>query len=162
MLLKVCQKTFLGILKISKFRVQRVCNKDFLTGESPNELRGGDHCSQKMKEKLTKVTKFIESLEYVESIYCRGKSNRQYLPSHLFITLLWRTFNNMMDAEGMTVKYEYFRKVFVENYNIGFGCSATDQCSKCMELKDKIKTVVNLDEKQTLSMFIGLLCFTSF
>lgn len=150
-LVKVCQKAFLSILNVSKFRVQRLCRLVFQTGESPKELRGGDHRSKKSEDKLSKVKSFIESLQPVESHYCRGKSKRQYLPSHLSISSLWEAYNNTIENE-FKVKYEYFRKIFVENYNVGFGSPATDQCSKCLELKERIKSVENWGEKEKLKI----------
>ncbi|XP_046673782.1 uncharacterized protein LOC124362930 [Homalodisca vitripennis] len=150
-LVKVCQKAFLDILNISKFRVQRLCRLVLQTGESPKELRGGDHRSKKSEEKLSKVKTFIEALQPVESHYCRGKSRRQYLASHLSISSLWKSYNNTTENE-FKVKYEYFRKIFVENYNVGFGSPATDQCSQCLKLKEKILSVVDFEEKGKLKI----------
>lgn len=147
--IKVCQKTFLDTLNISKFRVQRLCRKAFLTGASPKEVRGGDHRSHKSEEKLAAIKRFIESIKTIESHYCRGKSKRQYLPSHLSINSLWAAYNKSVENdEQLQVKYEYFRKVFVENYNVGFGSPATDKCSKCLELDEKIKKSAADQEQQ--------------
>lgn len=37
------------------------------------------------------------------------------------------------------VKQSYFRTIFRKNYNISFGSPATDECSKCIEIKESIK-----------------------
>ncbi|XP_039279730.1 uncharacterized protein LOC120350428 isoform X1 [Nilaparvata lugens] len=157
-LVKVCQKCFLDVLRISKFRVQRLCRKELMTGVSPQELWGGDHRSKHSELKLTEVKKFIESLHTVESHYCRGKSKRQYLPSHLSIQHLCNAYNEKVnDDEGLKVKYEYFRNVFVENYNVGFVSPATDQCSKCLELKERIKcTSISEVERSTLKTELAI------
>lgn len=119
-LVKVCQKFFLDILEISKFRVQRLCRKEIMTGESPNKLGGGDYRSKHSEEKIIEVKRFLQFFETLESHYCRGKSKRQYLPSHLSITHLCEAYNNKVDNDELKIKYEYF-KVFVEYYNVGFG-----------------------------------------
>lgn len=155
-LVKVCQKCFVDILKISKFRIQRLCRNELMTGMSPGERRGGDTRSKHSEPKLLEVKKFIESLQTVESHYCRGKSKRQYLPSHLSIQHLCDAYNNKVDNEELKVKYEYFRKVFVENYNVGFGSPATDQCSKCLELKERIKSTLNEEERSTLKTELAI------
>lgn len=56
-LVKVCQKCFIDILKISKFRIQRLCRKELMTGQSPKERRGGDHRSKHNQQKLVEVKK---------------------------------------------------------------------------------------------------------
>ena len=42
--------------------------------------------------------------------------------------------------------------MFVENYNVGFGSPATDQCSKCLELKERIRSTVNQEERGSLKI----------
>lgn len=39
----------------------------------------------------------------------------------------------------LQVKYALFRKIFLEEYNIGFGNPATDTCAYCDRVKDAIK-----------------------
>ncbi|RZF42031.1 hypothetical protein LSTR_LSTR006624 [Laodelphax striatellus] len=50
---QVCQKTFLGVLNISKDRVQRIARNHLNTGEMPREKRGGDRITHRFKAKNT-------------------------------------------------------------------------------------------------------------
>lgn len=127
-LMKVCQKAFLNILKVSKDRVRRIGLHHFLNGEAPKERRGGDRRSYKFADKKLNVKKFIERLRCVESHYCRGKSTRVYLHSDCSIHKLWKLYNEQSDVQ-LEVKYEYFRDIFNTDYNISFKTPKTDACS---------------------------------
>lgn len=137
-LVQVCQKAFLNILGIKKDRVQGQCKRHFVTGESPKETRGGDRKSKIFQPKREAVRQFIGRYEPVESHYCRNKTTRLYLPSHLSIRKLWRQYNKN-SVEQMKVKYDYFRTVFVDDFNISFKSAGTDKCSRCICLQNKIK-----------------------
>ena len=50
---------------------------------------------------------------------------------------MWEAYNNIVETEHLKVKYEHFRKKFVENYNVGFRLPATDYRSKCLESKER-------------------------
>lgn len=80
--------------------------------------------------KLHSVMQFINSLKCVESHYCKGKSNRKYLPSELSIKGLWKMYS---EIEGnVPVKESYFRMTFNTNYNLGFGSPRSDVFSLCL------------------------------
>lgn len=144
--MKVCRKTFLNVLRITKHRVLGVF-KRFKQGnaEVPVETRGGDRLSEKYHDKKLAVMKFICSLKGCESHYARAHSNRIYLPSELNITILWRMYNDATE-DNLKVKEAYFRKIFVHNYNIGFSSPTVDECSTCLELKSRLN--VEKDESQ--------------
>lgn len=80
---------------------------------------------------------FINQLKCVESHYCRGKSNRKYLPSELNVKKLWRVY--LSKTGHLAVKQSFFRNIFNTQYNVGFGTPRTDVCSTCLSLMEKIK-----------------------
>lgn len=133
-----------------------MCRICFIETGIPEERRGGDHRSKKSEAKLAKIQEFIESLQPIESHYCRGKSKRQYLPSHLSIRILWRCYNAQEENPNLKAPYDYFRQVFVKYYNVGFGSPATDQCSKCMELKERIKNTRDQAKKRELNVTLEI------
>lgn len=47
----------------------------------------------------------------------------------------------------MQCKESFFRCVFNNSFNIGFGAPQVDVCSQCLEYKEKIKREKNQDEK---------------
>lgn len=117
----VCKKLFINTLCISRDRVQLLCKKFLEFGDVPKEKRGGDKKSLKYRDQKKAVKDFIESLQTLENHYCRGKNiTRQYLSSELSIKLLWEQYQSSHD-DNLKVKYDYFRNIFDNEYNIGFG-----------------------------------------
>ncbi|XP_050542186.1 uncharacterized protein LOC126907768 [Daktulosphaira vitifoliae] len=146
----VCKKAFTDIFRISKKRVDFVCKNYFKTGQSPKENRGGQRPAPKYEIQREMVKAFILKLKPIESHYCREKNtNRQYLPSEMSISSLYKVFNDT--TPGQDVKYDFFRSIFCTDFNIGFGSPATDCCSLCISLTQKIKVTRCLIEKRELS-----------
>ncbi|KAL4706794.1 hypothetical protein ACJJTC_018175 [Scirpophaga incertulas] len=147
----VCQKFFLHIFGITKHRVAFVMQKFYHSGEVGTEHRGGDRKSVKYVERKQSVHNFIEKLKCVESHYCRKSktAERKYLPSELNISKLYRMY---VESEFVLpeVKQSYFRRIFNNTYNIGFGTPKTDVCSTCLELIEKIKIEADPVKKNTL------------
>lgn len=145
----VCQKAFLGILNITKHRVQYIMKKFLETGGEPvKEKRGGDHKSHLFAEKKKSVMQFINLFQVDEPHYCRGHSERRYLPAQLSINKMWKMYNSLQNMEALKVTKGYFRKIFNNNYNLGFGSPRVDVCSVCLQLVEKIKREKNETRKQ--------------
>nr|CAH7751566.1 unnamed protein product [Callosobruchus chinensis] len=150
--LQVCQNTFLGILHVSKDRVQRIARNNILTGKVPVEKRGGDTRAAFYEDRRKSVKSFIEKLKGIESHYCRSKNiQRQYLSSDLNISKLYRMYNESVQG-NLKVKKTFFREIFLRDYNIGFGSPVTDACSKCIELSERIKAEKDEQKKVMLMM----------
>lgn len=86
---------------------------------------------------------FIESLQCVDSHYCRSQTLRKYLPCHLNVKTLWRIYNKNTEDAQLKVKESLFRHIFNTEYNIRFGTPLTDACSKCMLLKEQLKREID-------------------
>lgn len=144
-MVQVCSAAFQRILGISSYRIQNISKKFLVTGGQPKENRGGDRKSKKYANKTDKVMGFISRLKCVESHYTREKSQRQYMPSDCSIRKLWKLY--CQENEVLKVKYEFFRKIFVEKFNISFKSPTTDACSECIRLKGLIKSEVSVETK---------------
>lgn len=136
-------------IKHKKTRIQNVCKKHF-QGHDIKDNRGGDTRSKKYASKRVAIDKFMGKINVIEKHYCRGLSKRQYLASDLNINKLWRLYNSSCENEdvGLKVKKSYFRNHINKHYNIGFGAPAVDACSRCLELKEKIKFAKSESDKQ--------------
>ena len=143
----VCQKSFLQILLIKRYRVQNVVKQYYLKGNFPKENRGGDHKSHKYEDKKRSVISFIKTFKCSEPHYCRGRTKRMYLPSELSINKMAKMYNDEA-AEHLKVKPLYFRNIFNTSFNLGFGTPRVDVCSTCLQLTEKIK--VASEESKTL------------
>lgn len=146
-LIPVCRTTFLGILNLSKDRVQRVCKRHLITGCAPKENRGGDRKTKQFEAKKVSIKHFMENLKGTETHYCRGKvASRVYLSSDLNISKLWRMYNSSVVVD-LRVKQSYFRDHFNRNFNVGFGSPATDACSTCIMFREQLKRAAVATEK---------------
>lgn len=131
----VCQNFFLRALSIKKGRVRGVMMRHKSSGMMAMEKRGGDHKSEKNKQLKEDIISFIKQFKGVESHYCRSKSRRVYLPSDLNVATMHKMFIN----EKSDCKLSFFRKIFNTKFNISFLHPRSDMCSKCLELKEKIR-----------------------
>lgn len=147
---KVCKKAFFSILKISEFRVKRVCKRHLKTGAIPKENRGGDTKTAKFMSRRLSVIAFIQTFHLIDMHYCRSViKHRQYLPGELNINKMARMYNDQ-ERDNLRVKPSYFRKIFNTNFNIGFKSPATDLCSTCISLTEQIKYCKNEKSKKQL------------
>lgn len=147
----VCKSVFLGVLGVSKHRVSLIAKKFVAHGQLPLENRGGDKKSVLFGPKKLAVVSFIKTFKCIESHYCRGKTQvRSYLSSELNIKKMWRMYISGTQDESLKVSHWFFRSIFNTKFNIGFGSPRTDVCSKCLEMKERIKAANNEEEKRVL------------
>lgn len=137
--IKVCRAAFLRILQESRNRVQNLCQKYLEHGITPRETRGGARNIEKYQLKKQSVMNFIKSFRALQKHYCRSKNIiRQYLSSELSISKMWKMYDEANNDEALKVNLEFFRKVFNENFNIGFNAPYVDKCSTCTRLENQI------------------------
>lgn len=134
-MIRVCKKFFQATFLI-KFRRLNNLTKTVFEGGVPAENRGGDTRSEKYLAKKENVLKFLKSLPAEEAHYNRKKSKRCYLSSDLTIAKLRKLYNASAE-QRLKVKRTLFEKVF-NSLNIGIKSPASDVCSKCFRLKQKI------------------------
>lgn len=148
----ICQKLFLKIFGITKQRVTYVMQRFFYIGDFADERRGGNRKVNKYKEQKESVHMFIQQLKCAETHYCRKTkfAERRYLPCELNIKKIYELLYKTSRFSHPKVKESYFRSIFNNSYNFGFGSPQTDVCSKCLELSGKIKNEADLEKKNAL------------
>lgn len=144
----VCKKHFLHLTKFSSDRVRQILKK-LVSGKPFKECRGGDRVSKKSVLKKESVRIFIGNLKGNESHYNRKKSKRIYLQSDLSIRKLCNMYNSSTNNPNLQVKLSMFRRIFCTEFNIGFRSPASDVCSYCTMLDNKLKTAL-ASEKQPI------------
>lgn len=108
----VCQKAFLKILGITKYRVEYVLKHLFYTGEIAKERRGGNHKINKYKDQKKSVCEYIKKLKCIESHYCHSATQeRKYLSSDLNINKLYYMFKDE-NPQSPVKKKSYIRHIF--------------------------------------------------
>lgn len=78
-----------------------------------------------------------------------------YLPSELNIARLSNMYNKEVQP-ALQVKKSYFRRIFVRNFNAGFGSPRTDVCSTCLEFGEGIKRCKDDSEKSELETKLAI------
>lgn len=144
----VCKAMFMKTFSLKKDRVHNVA-KTVFEGNIPKEKRGGDRKSAKSGEKKEKLRLFLRKLPASESHYNRAKSRRIYLSCQLNQRKLRQLYNDSVSPDFQVTK-TMFQKVFSDDFNIGFKNPASDACSTCILLSNKIKMATNSADKNIL------------
>jgi hypothetical protein len=137
----VCLSFICDVLKITKNRLEVIKNKIIAKNSfadqrgnhiiRPNKL--SDRFSQFFYEFLSKIPK-------VKSHYTQ--SNKSYFENtDLNLTILFTQFQSYIKTKSLDfefeMSYDFFRKFFHENYNLGFKHPRTDVCDLHYEYDNK-------------------------
>lgn len=138
--IRVCFQAFRTITGMGKSRLNLLSMKMQNEGMI-SDRRGGFKQAARYRELKDDVMAFIRSIPTKESHYCRAKTGRTYLPAELNIEKLYSYYLEARKGTHFAsdVKSSYFRAIFVNNFNIGFGAPVTDACSTCSSLRERIK-----------------------
>ncbi|XP_065640744.1 uncharacterized protein LOC136073224 [Hydra vulgaris] len=136
----VCKNNFIAITKVGRTRLANIVSK-IHAGDPIEDRRGGDRKSSHSIDKKNKVRDFISNLKASESHYGRKKSRRLYLNCKLNIRKLHQIYCDQIKDDLYRVSFAMFRRVFVNEFNIGFKSPSSDVCSTCALLDQKIKTL---------------------
>ncbi|PSN40480.1 hypothetical protein C0J52_05236 [Blattella germanica] len=132
--IKVCKKVFLNIYAVSQKRV--FCLMKLLSqGKVPKDLRGTNlkKLKKTSEDLINKIHDHITSFPLKLTHY--GGQDYQYLDARLDI----KTMHSLFKSKYPDVKYDFYRAYFKDNFNYSFGRPQIDVCSKCEELKAKLK-----------------------
>lgn len=133
---KVCHAAFLSIYAVTKDRVKRL--RDLLRkGEIPVDRRGKQPSTKALNvDLITKAIQHISQFPTKESHY--SSRTILYLPAQLSVKKMYRMFKEQ--NPDTTLKYEYYNRIFRENFDLRFGRPAVDTCCYCEELDLKINS----------------------
>lgn len=143
---RVCKTFFCNTLDISVRRVyyfhMKKMNNHLNLAVTPGK---GKHIKkQTPEEKIEEVKQHIKSFPTVESHYCRASTSCQYLPAGLSVTKMYGLYTEKYKEP---VKENIYRKVFSENFNLGFHRPKKDVCDFCSEFKAQKDPNNELKEK---------------
>lgn len=136
--IQVCRSALCSIFGIGKHRISRISNSIASTGFPPKDMRGrhSNRPHAHDSETIEHVKSHISSFQGRKSHYSVSRTDVFYLPESLNITKMFQLFCEQ--NPNTRIKYETYRKVFNEHFNIKFGFPRSDTCSKCDELEAKI------------------------
>ncbi|KAK5644896.1 hypothetical protein RI129_006196 [Pyrocoelia pectoralis] len=126
---KVCKTMFLNTFGIRKGVVDIAMTKRTKENTSESDKRGRHIKKQTTHEIVSSVRNHIESFPVVESHYCRSDSKRKYLDPSLNINVMYEMDKQSRQEHNLDVaKPCAYRKIFSEEYNLGFHRPKKDQC----------------------------------
>ena len=131
----VCKKAFINMHAITADRVRRLCSL-LVKGQSPKDMRGKGISANSKSDHIVKcVMEHISSFPTKMSHY--ANKDYSYLSERLNLKIMHNLF--IEKHPDLHVKYGFYRKIFLERFNLKFGHPQVDTCSTCEELDVKIK-----------------------
>ena len=157
---KVCKLAFCQIHSIGKRRVENVCEKIAAGVLFSGDERGKhDNRPHSTSEKLkVQIRAHISSFPCQESHYSRSDNRkRKYLPENLSIARMHRLYlekyePDLAESEKPQVKEWLYRKIFNEEFNLGFGYPRSDTCELCDLLKISIDNAQTDEERDRIQV----------
>lgn len=134
--LQVCKKAFINIHGITNERVRRLTNL-LSQGKSPKDKRG--KCKSGNANPGTmidSIREHIASFPTKEGHYVNQEC--KYLSERLNVRIMHQMFKEKHPS--LDVKYSFYRKIFLEHFELKFGRPQVDTCCSCEELEMKIKS----------------------
>ncbi|KAK3916516.1 Endo-alpha-N-acetylgalactosaminidase [Frankliniella fusca] len=136
----VCKKMFLDTLGIQDCWVETALKKRGDTGLSPDKRgKHGNRPHRISEDILASVRRHINLFPRVPSHYTREKSKREYLEPHIKsvermhrIYVIWAKRQNIEKIATLST----YRKVFNQEFNLGFFMPKKDQCETCNKWKN--------------------------
>lgn len=126
----VCQKMFLHLHGIKRDRLKKkILNFEV---EDVRDYRG-KHTNRQNRipeETIKNVHSFLKNLPVIESHYSRSQNKyKKYLSSDLTVASLHKGYCTKYPEYPM--KYRYFHKIFVNDFNYSFAHPKKDICTTC-------------------------------
>jgi hypothetical protein len=132
---RVCREAFFSLHAVTDKRVKRLRGL-LVNGQIPVDKRGKAKSANAMSgDELAKVHEHINTFPVKESHYSGKTVN--YLDCELNVKIMYSLFKDKHPSS--TIKYEYYNKIFKENFNLRFGRPQVDVCCQCELLSVKIK-----------------------
>jgi len=150
--MRICQNAFLKLIQpIGRNRLNGVIARYSKQQTSANEGRGGVRVNKQNLERKSRMREFIGKLRAKESHYGRNKSVRLYLPVGLkSVQNLVKLYNTSVEQK-FKCSYSLFSRVFRRDFNLGFSSPASDTCTTCDNLRNKLR-FCQPTERVTLQM----------
>lgn len=141
---------FLNTLDLTLGKVRVVVEKKRLEGSGICQKDGrGKHLNQKRipLDAVKFIEYHIKMFPAYKSHYSRIHSEKQYLSPDLSISKMYRLYNTLCLEQGVCPQKEsFYRKIFVEHFNLAFHRPRNDTCGKCD--KFKIKQIMTVDKTE--------------
>lgn len=146
----VCMKAFMAITRYSKNTLLYIANKYHIRDGMIDDERGGFQQEKQFELITDSIETFVSKLSFVETHYCRGRTEKKYLPSELNLTKLYNLYMESIKENpplppdsGISIKLSYFRYIVQTKFNISFKMPQQDVCSTCLQFQERSKCEKN-------------------
>ncbi|CAG9826481.1 unnamed protein product [Diabrotica balteata] len=144
--IQVCKTMFINTLGIRKGIVDIAMKKRTEENTTLVDNRGKHTKKITSPAILASVKNHIEKFPVVSSHYCRSKTQRKYLSSDLNITIMYSLYKKECGENNQTpANSAIYRKVFSEEYNLGFYRPRKDQCRVCMAYNSPLSDKASME-----------------
>ena len=133
----VCKTMFMNTLSTSeRFVIGALkCDSVNNVATAVHGLSGKKGNRSLNDEQKQMIYNHIKSFPVMESHYLRAQTKRTYLASDLNMTKMYDLFVEKHKGTKNLPALSSYRKIFVDNFNIGFHKPKKDQCSLCEAYK---------------------------
>lgn len=132
---QVCKKAFVSIHGVTNERVRRLTTL-LSQGKAPIDKRGLNTSGNAIPGLVIDTIKeHINSFPTKLSHY--SNNEYYYLSEKLNLIIMHNLFKEK--HPNLNVKYNFYRKIFLESFSLKFGHPQVDTCGTCEELEVKIK-----------------------
>ena len=134
--IQICKSAVMNLFSISSSYFLKAQKAHQGGSCSPSPLKSGrskgSRCKMTSEEKIDEIRKHIEKFPAEMSHSRKKNPNRKYLQCDLSISKMYA----MYKREAIDpVKENIYSRVFVTDFNLGFGSPRSDTCSTCDEFK---------------------------
>ena len=133
----VCQRFFLSTVDIDEKRVctaLKTMSSD--TGAVGPDGRGYHKKHHTVSDRENVVIEHISGFKTIESHYVSKTAKSQYLPQELTVKAMYRMYVDDQQGHERVEKYDFYKRVFNEKFNLKFQKNKKDRCDKCETFKN--------------------------
>lgn len=152
---EVCKKAFLSIhgLQKNRGRIETLLSKKTKGSSTPPLDKRGSHGHHKKKYSETDINNvhiFIDRLPKYESHYTRHKNPyKMFMSMEYTVERCFKEYTTFCSEAGyISVSSDKFRRIFTEEFNIGFKKPKTDTCKDCDSMRIDLEQAKK-DEDET-------------
>ncbi|CAK1591645.1 unnamed protein product [Parnassius mnemosyne] len=146
---RICKTFFKNTLAINNRPIATVIAKKNQAGTIEKEKRGKHGKQYKISSDIIKgIKNHIDSIPRIESHYVRQQTTREFIDGGKNLTDLYTDYQTQCLSDGVeAAKIHTYRKVFNEDYNIGFHTPKKDQCELCISFKNAVDKTIELQNR---------------
>lgn len=142
---KVCKSMFLNTLGIKKGVVDIAMQKRSKENVAAADGRGKGKSPSLDPAIVEGIKTHIKSFPCVPSHYCRAGTARKYLDSSLNLATMYRMYSqHCNDVDQPKAKLSAYRKIFRDDFNLGFHIPKKDQCRICNNFDKSSESTENM------------------